>query len=517
MSATIKQLQKQITTLEQNLQLQSQRADNAEKAYDYLMHQYKQLARVQFGSRSEKYQDPNHPQQLLFPDESSRDVCDATDNAEDTNVVDIKAHKRCRSTSTKEPSRRVVIIPVLDKQCHCGCQKTVIRYETCEYYHCQPAIFELIEERREVVACPRGCMQSVKTATKPSHVLPKIKASHALLTHIIVSKVVDRQPLYHLEKQFFSRYGFTLTRRTMAQWLIDLYPKLQPLLNLCKDSLIGHDVASLDATTLQVLREPGRPATRKSYAYCFLGGPPDKKVIIYEYNAESHKQYLLDWFAGFKGIIHSDADPFFDELARHTDMELSYCNAHARRKFEPIAKAVKTDGVAHHAMRVYKSLYRIEREAKSKKMTAKQRYQLRLDKSKPLLDEFKIWLDVIYPTLLPKSPLGKAVNYVIKHWCGLIRFLDDGRLEIDNNLTEQQIKQFVVIRKNFLFACSVDGAKALCAHMTLLRTAITNGLEPYRYLKAVLDGLPHCKTVEDFEALLPWHINLDEVSLQQVA
>ncbi len=219
---------------------------------------------------------------------------------------------------------------------------------------------------------------------------------------------------------------------------------------------------------------------------------------------------MSDWFADFKGILHSDADPFFNDLTASADINLSYCNAHSRRKFEPIAKAVKTDNIAHHAMRVYRQLYKIERYAKNNHLTSDERYQLRLEKAKPILDEFKLWLDKVYPTLLPKSPLGKAVAYTIKHWDGLIRYLDDVRLEFDNNLTEQVIKMFVIIRKNFLFANSIAGAKALCAHMSILRTAITNGLEPYQYLKTLFDEIPKCKTVEDYESLLPWNVQLND-------
>ena len=512
----IQQIQSEVAELKKQMLFYKQRADNAEQAYDYLMQQYKNLARSHFGSKSEKYIDPDHPQQLLFDDEDNTKSAEIEENEGPDGVTNIAAYKRKKKSNQTAP-RRIVTIPVENKTCYCGCQKTVIRYETSEQYHYQQAIHEIIEERREVVACPKGCDQSIETAKKPPHVLPKIKATHALLAHIIVSKFIDRQPLYHLEKQFMQRHGMEISRRCMASWLIDLSPSYQPLLNLLKDEVIDYDISSMDATTLHVLREPGRPATKKSYAYCFRGGPPDKKVVIYEYNAENHKAYLLNWYSGFKGTIHADADPFFEDLSSHPDVNMSYCSAHARRKFEPIAKAVKTDGVAHHAMRVYKQLYKIEREAKNKKLTPDQRYQLRLEKAKPILNEFKKWLDDTYPTLLPKSPLGKAVAYVINHWDGLVHYLSDGRLEFDNNLTEQEIKMFVIIRKNFLFACSVAGAKALCAHLSLLRSAIANGLEPYRYIKAVLDALPLCQTVEDYEALLPWNINLSEAKAKEVA
>ena len=122
---------------------------------------------------------------------------------------------------------------------------------------------------------------------------------------------------------------------------------------------------------------------------------------------------------------------------------------------------------------------------------------------KPLMSKFKSWLDEVYPTVLPNSPLGNAVNYCIKLWAGLSQFLDDGRLEIDNNLTEQEIKPLVMARKNFLFACYVDGANALCMHFSFIRTAKRHGLDPYHYYVKLLKSLPHCKSVEDYEKLLP--------------
>ena len=125
------------------------------------------------------------------------------------------------------------------------------------------------------------------------------------------------------------------------------------------------------------------------------------------------------------------------------------------------------------------------------------------------MDKFKAWLDEIYPTVLPKSPLGVAVNYCIKYWAGLVRFLEDGRLEIDNNLTEQEIKPLVIARKNFLFCSSVEGAEALCMHFGFIRTAKRHGLDPYHYYVLLLKNIPYCNTADDYEKLLPWNIKSD--------
>ena len=406
-----------------------------------------------------------------------------------------------------------MIIPVgpHERHCGCGCQKNVIKYEEHERLNYTPPVYEVIVEKREVVACPKGCKGEIKTAPRPNHILPKAKFSESILAHIIVSKLDDRQPYSHLEKQFKKRAGFELSRACMAQATIKCADALLPLINLLKDEVIHYDVGALDATTFKVLNEPGRPAQLKSYAYCMRGGPPGRESIIYSYSALKHKQFVNDWFEGFSGTLHCDADPFFELMFQKEEITANICNAHARRKFEPIAKAAKKDGLAKQALRFYKRLYRIERKAKKDLLSPDERHVVRQKQSKPIMDEFKQWLDEYAPTTLPKSPLGKAFNYTLKFWTGLSEFLNDGRLEMDDNLTEQEIKPFVIARKNFMFASSVDGAHALCLHFSLIRTAKRHNLDPYHYYTRILKQIPHCETVEDYEALLPWNIELPKV------
>ena len=161
------------------------------------------------------------------------------------------------------------------------------------------------------------------------------------------------------------------------------------------------------------------------------GGPPGKEVVLYEYNATDHKRFVDEWFADFSGKLHCDGDPFFDLMFERKDVQASYCNIHARRKFEPVAKASngKGNGLATQAMRFYKRIYRIEQQVKNNKMNPDQRYALRLEKTRPIMEEYRQWLDDNYPTVLPKSPLGKAMAYCLKYWDGLCSFLEDGRLE----------------------------------------------------------------------------------------
>ena len=493
---------------ELNLKLlkQEEMLQHYHEEYERLLHIIKVANRALYGQKSERQQDEDFHQLSLL--ETTESVTVKDNEAEQTQTISYERHKRSNKDKHKHLPRREIIIAVAgeNRVCHCGCEKKLIRYESHDKIHFQPAVFELQIEKREVLACPKGCEQSIVTAEAPKVALPKVCATEELLSHIAVSKILDRQPLYHLEKQFATRYQIHVTRKTMANWLIRMSEVIQPLLNLLKESLLSYDVAALDATPLQVLKEPGRLATTKSSAYCMRGGPPGNEVVLYEYNAEKHKLFLADYFLEYEGYLQSDADPLFEDLPNDGKKKLVYCNAHSRRKFEQISKTAKKPGLAKEALGYYKRIYEVEREAKKIKLTPEERYTLRQQKTLPILEELKAWLAVQKDKVLPKSPLGQAIQYNRRHWDKLTKFLDDGRLEVDNNLTEQQIKYFVIGRKNFLFAETVDGAEALMNHYGLMLTAKTHGLDPFKYYVAILKRLPHCATIADFETLLPWNI-----------
>ena len=477
---------------------------------DLLQAQLLQMKRLRFGSRSERFLEDGFKQLSLFDDLDEAPIEPPQEEDEASNVVDIAAHKRKKKKKqgfSDDLPRREIIIPVPDSErfCDCGLEKVFIRYVEVARLNVIPARYEVIIEKREVVGCKSKCEGSIVTAPKVPTILPRMRIKETVLADIIVSKLVDRQPCYHLERKYKTRCNLNLSRQSMAQYMIDCAPPLQPLYNLIKDTVIDYDIGSLDATMFQVLDEPGRKATTKSYIYCFRGGPPDKKAVLFNYNVAKHKQFIRDWFEGFQGKLHCDADPWFDALFEVTGIIPSHCLSHARRKFEPIANATKGDGLANDAMRFMKAIYRVETIAKLRKMTPDQRLALRKQLTAPILKKFKAWLDQSYSSVLPKSPLGKAIGYTIKYWKTLCTFMTDGRLEVDNNITEQEMKAFAVIRKNILFSQSVAGVEALCIHFTLLRTAIHHNLDPFAYYEHILKEIPKCTCLEDYEALLQWN------------
>ena len=295
-------LQHQLSDLQIKLNNSEKRCDQYAQAYDQLQHQLRELLRHRFGKKSERYVDDNEqPQLSLFASTTTLPLVAAAQATHDelpSQTVTVAAHSRHKNNkSSKEVVKRIEIIPVsdADRQCACGECKTVIRYETKVLLHHQQEVFEVVEQRREVVACAKGCDKQIITAPAPLQILPKVKATEEFLSFLVVSKLDDRQPLYHLEKQLSQRYGIDCSRQTMARWLIELTMPLQPMFNLLKEGAVDYDVASCDATTLQVLNEPGRKAETKSYVYCIRGGPPDKQVILYAYNDRQRQTFIREW------------------------------------------------------------------------------------------------------------------------------------------------------------------------------------------------------------------------------
>jgi len=476
--------------------------------------------RIAFGKKSERFVDISGDQLALFETEPDQETNTGTNTQDDTEEIAYTRHKpkKKKQDRSKLPHREV-FIPVSeeDRVCTCGCQKTVIGHESKSLLHYVPATVHVEIQKREVVACKNGCAKSMVTAPVVPHILPKVQATESLLAYICISKVLDRQPLYHLEKKIEREHHWRIQRKTMARWMILLADKLQPLITIMKDAILDYDIAAIDATTLQVLSEVDRKAETKSQAYCIRGGPPGKEVTLYEYNAYKQRDYATDFFADYTGIISSDASPVFNGIDAQKSSVLSYCHAHARRKFETIETMRKKKGnrkkrakpgLAFYVLKhVYQPLYAIESEMKDRQFSPDEVLKYRQEKAKPILEAHKKWLDAHFDLTPGQSPIRKAIAYSQNHWQGLIAYLDDGRVPIDNNATERDIKPFVMARKNFLFAATPAGADSLAVHFSLIITAKQHGLDPMAYYTAIFKRIPLCKSFDDFEKLLPWNFS----------
>jgi transposase len=209
---------------------------------------------------------------------------------------------------------------------------------------------------------------------------------------------------------------------------------------------------------------------------------------------------------GYQGYLQADAyqgyDVLYDEQQPHYRIIEVACWAHVRRKFYEVAQQAKTTGSAHQALSFTQKLYHVEREARA--LDDEARKQLRQEKAKPILEEFKSWLDALKDRLLPKSPVGEAVNYTLKNWLALNRYLEDGMLDIDNNAAERLIKPIKIGVKNYLFNGSDLGAENAAIFYSLIETCKLHHINPYEYLRDILIRLP-TQLNSKIDELLPWH------------
>ena len=355
--------------------------------------------------------------------------------------------------------------------------------------------------------------RAIIVAPLPAQPIPKSNASPGMCSYIAIAKYMDGLPLYRLET-ILARSGFDISRATMAAWMIRLGQLIVPLMNLMDEIQCGYDVLQMDETTVQVLKEDGRAAQSKSRMWVRRGGPPDKPIVLFNY--ETTRSGAVAWrlLEDFRGYLQSDGYSGYIAVGLRDGMVHIACLAHARRKFDEALKARKRSGkgaatkggLAAEGLAMIQKIYRIEKIAREAKLTPDQRKQLRDEKARPVWNELRAWLDSKSGQAPPESLIGKALGYLDNQWAGLIRVLDDGRLEVDNNLCENAIRPFVMGRKAWLFSDTPAGAEASARLYGLIETAKANGLEPYAYLKLVFTELPKAVTLADVEALLPWHV-----------
>jgi transposase len=469
------------------------------------------LAR-RYASSSEKIS----ADQMRMFDEAVADVEAAPIADADDDLVIVPEHKRKkrgRKTLPEKLPRVDVVheIPESERYCeHDGRLLAEIDEVISEQLDIIPAKVQVIRHIRKKYAC--SCGQCIKTAPLPAQPIPKSLASPGLLAHISVLKYQDALPLYRQEV-ILQRIGVDIPRATLANWMIQAGGLIQPVVNLLRDRLLSYDILKMDETTVQVLKEDGRVAQSKSYLWVQRGGPPGRPVILYDYDPSRSQSVPMRLLEGFEGYLQTDGYDGYNGVVLANGLTHVGCMAHARRKFSEAVKAQgknKRRGKAHRALALIQKLYRVERQAKT--LTPQARYEHRQQYAEPILNTLRSWLDETLPQVPPQSTTGKALNYLHREWPKLIAYLEDGRLAIDNNATENAIRPFVVGRKNWLFSDSVKGVKASANLYSLIETAKANGLEPYAYLRYLFTWLPRADSVERIEALLPGNLNKDQIT-----
>jgi transposase len=368
----------------------------------------------------------------------------------------------------------------------------------------QPRAIVVPEARAVVVPEARA----IVVAPLPVQPIPKSMAAPGLCAFIATAKYQDGLPLYRQET-ILARHGLTVSRATLASWMIRLGELIMPLINLAEEVQLAHDILQMDETTVQVLKEEGRAAQSESRMWVRRGGPSDKPVILFNYDPSRSGKVAWRLTEDFKGYLQSDGFSGYDAVGKREGVVHVGCLAHARRKFDEALKAQRAGdrgGLAAEGVVLIQRIYRIEKAAREAGLTPEQRKQLRDERARPVWDELRRWLDAKRGHAPPQMLIGKAMTYLDNQWPQLIRALDDGRLEVDNNRCENALRPFVLGRKAWLFSDTPAGAEASARLYGLIETAKANGREPYAYLRRVFTDLPKATTLAEIEALLPWNV-----------
>lgn len=376
-----------------------------------------------------------------------------------------------------------------------------------------PAQVQVIEYLQEkAVYLDDNGQRKIVAAERPVHPLGKSIASYSLLAYIIIAKYCDGLPLYRLEG-ILKRYGGSINRSTMANWLIRLSLQFQPVVNLMREVQLTADYLQGDETRLQVLKEPGMDPTCHKWIWVLRGGPPDKPVVLFHYDKSRAGSVAGELLDGFEGRYYQ-CDGYSGQIAAVDGKKVTVigCMDHARRKFVKAEKALTKKAksgapakctVARAKMDV---LYRLEREMNKLDLTDDQRKAYRQEHAKPKLDELHQWLTRNSTKVAKDTLTYKAIKYSLNQWERLIAYCDHGQLHISNVLAENAIRPFVIGRKAWMFSDTPRGATASAMYYTLIESAKANGIDPFKYMLHLCKHIAKAQTLEDIEALLPWNV-----------
>lgn len=383
--------------------------------------------------------------------------------------------------------------------------KEFVRTEI-EFIPAKVRVIDYYRESYECRECRKKGLPYIEKSPMNYPVIQHSMASPSTVAHIMYEKYVNALPLYRQEKEWES-LGVKLTRATMSNWIIIAAMNwLKPITNLMHKKLIEIPYLHADETPVQVLKEPGRKNTTESYMWLYSTYALSRTPIrLFEYKDSRSGKCPQDFLKGFKGYLHTDCYKGYNKVPNITRC---LCWTHLRRYFvDALPKDIHSAEATLPAQGIDFCNKLFAEEKLIEKLSADKRKEQRLEKETPILDAFWSWINSIKDTCLPKSKLGKAINYAVNNRDGFMNYLLDGNCAISNNLSENSIRPFTIGRKNWLFSGSPKGAEASAIIYSLIETAKANNLEPYSYLLFILKNLPgvqfetHPEFLEDY---LPW-------------
>jgi transposase len=463
-----------------------------------LTQQLAYLKRMIFGQKSERFVPSVPEEQMALDDLFATAGATIPGFAETKETISYerrtpkKGHGRNPIPQDLHREKHVIDVAETEKVCSCcGSEKKHIGDDITEELEYKPAVFFVNQYVRPKYACATCPDNGITTAPMPARPIDKGVAGPGLLAYILVSKYVDHLPLYRLE-QMFKRYNIHINRSSMAGWIAQLCNPLEAICQSMKESLQSSFLIQADETTLKVLDDTVKnvsPGVKRSGGKCELGYlwpyVGDGKLAVFEFRNSRSREGPTNFLDGFTGTyLMSDGYAGYNEVVKKQGLTHLMCWAHARRKF---FEQKDIDPVfVEQVLGLIKELYMVELEAANGNLTHQARCALRKQKSVAILERIKNVLENPNKVILPKNKIAEAIAYTLNHWVQLTRFLEDGRLPVDNNLCENTIRPVALGRKNWLFAGSPEGAKRMAIIYSLVATCKLNGINPYEYFRDIL-------------------------------
>src|SRR4051794_29355151 len=476
---------------------------------DRLRHLLRQLQRLQFGPRSEKL-DPDQLNLALEDVEQAIAETEAQQEKADPALKRARAETRRTSRGSLPehlPRVEVVIEPENTACTCCGGAMQVIGEDRSQRLGVIPA-----QDRGVITPPPKNARPNWQGggggSAGPGQLIAGGLPTERLVAQVLVAKYADHCPLYR-QSQILARQGIALDRSTLAFWVGYAAAEIKPLWRLMRQELLRSTKLFVDETTAPVL-DPGRGRTKTGYFWVLARddrpwrgrAPP---AVVYSYAPGRGSEHAIALLQGYTGVLQTDAYAAYGKLADPKrvggPVTLAYCWAHWRRQWFDIAKSPPAPIAAAVLQRIAE-LYRIEAEIRGQ--DADVRRAVRQQKSKPLIEALKTWLDKTLPQLPSGSSTAKAIRYGFNQWEGLLHFLDDGRIEIDSNTVERSMRPVALNRKNALFAGSDEGAENWAMLASLIETCKLHGINPHAYLADVLTKLVNNWPNRRLGELLPW-------------
>jgi len=472
---------------------------------DRLAQILKEMQRHRFGRRAETL--PLDQLELGLEDVQQVEASDdaKAEAGEPQRRLEQAAKRRANRGSLPAHLPRIeTVIDIDDKTCP-GCSGALhlIGEDCAERLDIVPAQLQVLVVRRPKYAC-RACEDVVVQAPAPARLIEGGIPTEATVAHVVVGKYADHLPLYR-QAQIYARQGVSLDRSTLADWVGRAAFLLRPVHARLLEVLKQSQKLFADETTAPVL-DPGRGRTKTGQLWAYARddrpwGGPDPPAVAYVYAPDRKAERPMAHLAGFTGVLQVDGYGGYRPLAETGKVQLAFCWAHVRRRFYELAAAGPAP-IAAEALQRIQALYAVETEIRGREPEV--RVAHRQEQSRPLIEALEPWLRGKLETISQKTKLAEAIRYTLSRWAGLTRFLDDGRIELDNNTVERSIRPLALTRKNSLFAGSDGGAEHWAILASLIETAKLNDLDPQTYVTDVISRIVHGHPQSQIDQLMPW-------------